>query len=847
MSTLYCSRIKTLLQIKQEREERWQRLRKTMSKWFFIVGLLTTLLAFSCTEERSIADDGNVDRTMLTLGMTRASQPIINNTRVYLFDGEGVNAGQFNSKVPDVAYEDNHLSMSVAAGMWNLALVSADVDIDGKLISPVRGHALNTLKMWETNSSGGELSSMPELRTAYINGQQIVAGQDNMVSDALLSRNVALIKVVIADAGGLDIHGEHTFELTGVPTTLDWAGGLFPNKNNPAISSEPMKDTFVVSDNPALTGHQVSDTLRFIIPAHKGSDYLSPHPADTTTHNLTFTVDLACEGGKRFTKTNVVIPRVPRVNGILLVRLMVGGKLNVSTEILDWQDVLVNADLSQTHLYTDKASIGLAYRDTLHINTNAESYTVTKAPDATWITSVKKLDNNAVEITADVESYVDNHPRTSYITLTANNVTKKIPVTQRPDRGTIKVDKHELIFCPVSHIKRTLQVTSVGGDWIFMSNSPKATPNKQGGTRGSTSVDFTRTSTASPDDFETCYGDGQIVVKNKITLDTDTISLINCYIHMDEGVINASAPTGTAQSAITRSEDVTVYGGNRNIIFYSTTSSWIYDPSWNPQTQVLTMTTDRDPYDEARDGTMTFYHADCPDYMVTARVHQDIIVTIPAFDFFVVKFTWKGNDVDIAAEFCGNHVNGLGNNSTYDKHPVGWSLGQRVTYDGKEILKWGGDATQGQGETAFFNAPVLEGDAKSPRKIKLDIYATWYTSGRAPDTMTFTMFAYKGGSMVQSGTNFNNVGGQTLYEQGHTVMITTTKGSGSYANGGYTKVATITYDRIKHSATINLWAASATNIRSAHSAVTPLQPEEKPYWLPTIVNTYSNDYKGERK
>lgn len=845
MNTLYYPRIKTLFQIKLEREERWQRLRGRMGKWLFIIGLLSSLLVCSCTEERTIANSASMDGTTLILGMTRASQPVINHTQVYLFEGEGENAGQFNSKVPDVNQEDNRLTMSVGAGRWNLALISADVDIRGKLISPVRGHALNTLKMWETGSDGGELPSMPELRTAYIKGQQVVAGQNNIVPDALLSRNVALVKVVIADAGGLDIHGEHKFELTGVPTTLDWNGGLYPDKNNPVVSSDPMKGTFTVNNSPALTGHQVSDTLCFVIPAHKGVDYLSSYPADTTTHNLTFTLDLACDDGSRFTKANVAIPRVPRTNGILLVRLMVGGKLNVSAEILDWQDREVNVDLSQTQLYTDKASIGLSYKDTLHVNTNAESYTLGKAPDATWITSVKKLDGNAVEITADVETYVDNHPRTSYITLTANNVTKKIPVTQRPDKGTIEVDKHELIFCPVSHTKRSLQVTSIGGDWMFLGNSTKATPNIQGGTKGKTSVDFTRTSTVRPDDFETYYGDGKIVVKNKLTLDTDTISLINCYIHMDENLINAIAPTGLAQTAITNSQDITVFGGNRNILFDSS-SSWIHDFSWNPQTQILTMTTDRDPADEARDGTLTFHHAVCPDYQVTAKVHQDIIVTIPAFDFFVVKFTWNGNDVDIAAEFSGNHVDG-GNKVTYDKHPVGWSLGQSVTYNGKELLKWGGDATQGQGETAFFNTPVLEGDINSPRKIKLDIYATWYTSGRAPDTMTFTMYAYKGGTMVQSGTNFNNQGGETLYQKGHTVMITTTRGVSAYANGGYTRVATVTYDRIKHSATINLWASSANNIRSRRSDVTPLRPQEKPYWMPTIVNTYSNDYKGERK
>lgn len=823
--------------------------KRTMTGKRIYTGLMGLLLflAFACTDDRE-SPGGTNGNPSLVFRMTRASADIINNTQVYLFDGDGATAGQFRQKVPDVTYAADRLTMPVAAGTWDITLVSADGDVNSGLIQPVRGQARSSLKMWETRSVGGSLPSMPELRTAYITGQQVIAGQDNVASEtALLSRNVALVKVVIADAGGLDINGTHTMKLTNVPTTLNWEGGLYPNKNNPTVSAEPMTGTFTIHNNTAMAGHQYSDTLRFIVPAHKGTDYLNALPTDTTTSHLKLSVDLASEGGTRFEKTDVVIPRVPRVNGILLVRIFLGGKLDVSTEILNWQDTQLEADLSQTQLYTDKASVGLAFKDTIHVNTNAREYTVEKAPEATWITSVKKLDGNAVEITADLDSYVDNHPRTSYITIKANNVTKKIPVTQRPDRGTIKVSEHKLIFCPKVHEKRSVEVKSIGGDWIFLGSSPKATSDIQNGVKGNTTVNFTRTSTIKPDDFDTCYGDGQIVVKNKTTLDTDTISLVNCYIHMDDGVINAVAPTGTAQTAVTNSQDVTVFGGSRNILFDSW-ESWIHnDLSWNPSTQVLTMTTDREPSDEARDGSLIFHHADCSDYQVTAKVHQDVIVTIPAFDFFVVKFTWVNNDVDVAVEFSGNDVSGNGNNnSSYDKYPVGWSFTNSVRYNNQELLRWGGDATGGQGETAFFNAPVLEGDVNSPRKIKLDVYATWFTPGRAPDKMTFTMSAYKGGTMVQNGTNFDNQGGETLYQQGHTVMITTTKGKETYATGGYTKVATITYDRIKHSATVNVWASSAST-RSSRSVRVPFRPEEKPLWAPVVVNTYSDNYQGERR
>lgn len=61
--------------------------------------------------------------------------------------------------------------------------------------------------------------------------------------------------------------------------------------------------------------------------------------------------------------------------------------------------------------------------------------------------------------------------------------------------------------------------------------------------------------------------------------------------------------------------------------------------------------------------------------------------------------------------------------------------------------------------------------------------------------------------MNHVGTNFVNVGGELLYDEAHTVMITTTRGVGSYATGGYTRVATITYDRVKHSAKVQIWAA----------------------------------------
>lgn len=58
-----------------------------------------------------------------------------------------------------------------------------------------------------------------------------------------------------------------------------------------------------------------------------------------------------------------------------------------------WEDVELNADLSQTQLYTDKASVGLSHKDTLYVNTNALDFTV-DYPTGGWITSVRKIADN---------------------------------------------------------------------------------------------------------------------------------------------------------------------------------------------------------------------------------------------------------------------------------------------------------------------------------------------------------------------------------------------------------------------------------------------------------------------
>lgn len=780
---------------------------KYLNKCLYL--LLILFIAGCNTGDKEVISDIEANNN-LSFYSEMSNAQLMNTTEVYLFDGDGTNSGQFKKKVTAIQRSENRLSMSVDEGLWDIALVATEQEEDlSRIISPIRGQNREDLEMWVTQPQGGILPSMPDLFSSNIERQPIVS---NQVAEATtrLRRNTAMVRVQVVQAKGLELNGESVIELNKVPTTLNWKGGLYPNKANPAISAVPMKGNFTFtnkSDNPKL---QESNRVEFLIPGHTGSDYLSPAPTDTTTHKLTLSVDLAANGGTRFIKKNVEIPRVPRANGILDVKLTMEADLKVTATVLPWVDEELDADLSTAKLVLSKASIGLSYKDTLFVNTNMNDFTVTKDESAPWL-SVEKSDAlKAVIVTADLNSYRLGEPRSSYLIVKTGNITKRVPITQRPDTGTLSVDREKLTFCPNSHVKEVLKVTSKGGSWSVIKTSNKATSNINTANEGTSNVTFTRASTTKEADFDKYYGDDFITIKNNRTLETLNVQLQNCFIYIDNNEIMAQAPTGTAQSSVTRSQDVKVYGGTKVIKDFVTLNNWMYSFSWNPTTQILEMTTDREPDDEAREGKLTFIHAECPDYKVTATVIQDIIVTIPEFDFFVVKFTWDTRDVDIAAEFVGNSLTSPGsNNSTYDKRPVGWSKDSQVVYKGQNLLQWGGDARGGEGETVFFNAPLFEGDESSPRKIKLDVYATWYSSGMAPRPMNFTMYAYKGGTMQKSGTNFNNVGGRSLYNKTHRVMITTNGGNNNYDRGGYTKVATITYDRVKHSASIRLWAGQA--------------------------------------
>lgn len=185
----------------------------------------------------------------------------------------------------------------------------------------------------------------------------------------------------------------------------------------------------------------------------------------------------------------------------------------------------------------------------------------------------------------------------------------------------------------------------------------------------------------------------------------------------------------------------------------------------------------------------------------SVRITQEAgeqVVTIPEFDFLVLRYGWEdqdGSDFDTATGFTNTGISGV------DNKYVGWSknfttTSQRVG----DYLIYGGDNMQSGLEAAMIKMkPLLaaSGLNENEKTIKADIYGNWYGSrGRGNVVVSFT--AYLGGEMIKQGFNFINEGGEEVYSDSISTNVAA-HGETNYQNitGLYSKIGTMYYDKEK--------------------------------------------------
>lgn len=823
-------------------------------------------LLISCRDDGAIEAPAHADVTLNISDLTRVD---VANTQVWVFESASPN--NFNHRVAAIQRPaPGRLSMEMPEGTWDMVLLATPDGTGGleQVMPPAIGQPRAGQKMLEIKPAGNVLAPAPELAMGVIDNQRVDPHTVNEANQSPvdLVRNVAKVRVTISNPKDYNLNAQQRVSLGNIPSTIDWNGKLWPDKDNPAHSATArMEGVFSISDVPGGGGAQTCNWVEFVIPANREES-----AADISTHLIDLQVNLDF-GGKTYNSPVKTIEVAPRANRVLEITLTVGAELHVSSDILPWTNENAgDAEISnpESTLRVSKTSLTMApLSDNLLATATSTGLNgpvavrPTVVPGARWLDDTDWNDNwngNILTLYGNPDSY-DGVERISYVDLAVDNFHKRIPVSQEHiGSGAISATPLTIIMSPENTTASVNINTTGGARWRvsrdFLTQYNDATNTGKLANATLTGLDGANNETISlvrkdfPGGFDNgeygIFADQTLRVHNRETLEVVHIAVHNIY--MTSSDIGLEIPAVEA-SATRLSDAIEVYGGTGRFTI-SDLPEWIESATCVANTNPATMAQHpwlaqfvvlREPQgEEWQSSTITVTSYDDPDYSIEVCVEPDLIATIPAFSFFVVKYTWASGDVDIAAAF--NY-----NNAPFDGKPVGY--GPNMTHlartDGSwyifntvggyyktntqstpsgvyantpkysdatvanALIVWGGDATGGQGETVFFNAPKIDGNNNLPRKLRLEFWAHWYTSGQAGRPVTLTYYAYGEGQMIQNQTNFNYSGGNQnyIYSDTKTVSIDiqtqTAATMANYNNGTkMTLACTIIYDRVMHTA-----------------------------------------------
>lgn len=323
-----------------------------------------------------------------------SGEELISDMRVMAFSKGG--SVPFSHEVPVLTRTGNTLRSNMRTGDWELVLASAQ---GAALTSPTIAQPMAEQKMYEyipSKDADGYLdhAGAAELFTRRMDNIETIVADGIHTASTALSRNVAMVKVSFDKTPGIDLVGVHTVELGNVPSTISWAGGLLPNKDNPAVLA-PLKRKLKFTPDTAEPSLSASDEVVFIIPAHRGRDFwsadgLSVHsnPTDTTTRKLTISVRLKLSSGTEFVSTKE-IPVVARCNGILHAQLKINKTdVDIHTSVKPWDTETVDGDLQMPYLNVERieAEVFGKFPTRLHFWTNQPLHSIYVAREGAEVT-----------------------------------------------------------------------------------------------------------------------------------------------------------------------------------------------------------------------------------------------------------------------------------------------------------------------------------------------------------------------------------------------------------------------------------------------------------------------------
>jgi hypothetical protein len=449
--------------------------------------------------------------------------------------------------------------------------------------------------------------------------------------------------------------------------------------------------------------------------------------------------------------------------------------LSYPMNILDISGVTLSGSTANLTSETGKLNTGTALKQALNFK-SFNSHNVTSTPRTVF---------NGGKSSSSVELGIrsitfDGYPPVTNLTAAFDKKLEKgisytLKVTFRSHRF-ITAEPDSIILSPGVSKQITIDSSS---DWNIPGGDPdNASLSTNSGPAGTSVLTLTGGNSA--------FGKRTFTISNA-TGDEAVVTVDNFFIKPEKLYI------ANAQSNINTGEyDISVFGGSAQCAVVDS-STWISSATILPNGR-LQFTAGYNNSLISRVGFITLAHADDPDYQVTFEVIQDNNI-MPAFDYLAVKITWKERDADMVIEFWDPDFStnnpGLNLPSFYNNlypipstskgsRAVGYMLATHLDIAGTpynfdltnttrypkynttqlrdNLIFWGGDAYDGQGEMVFVNAKKLNPEDplndKSgwPRYVYLQVYAAWNAfESQIPlqNTITMEISTYSGGVMRQ--------------------------------------------------------------------------------------------------
>lgn len=755
-------------------------------KYINQVLLFILLVLSSCVSEQSELDMHGQNDGLFKLELQSnfisdlSTKKIIDDTRLFLFKNDG---SLFEHEILNLNKSDQSISCKIKEGNWSLSIVSFENNHLIQSANKELSASKSTLYEYRPRINDNNKSSdAEEIFTSFVKLPQITKDVNTQVS-ASIARNVSKIEINLNNIiGDIDLNSSDNFVyLHEVPAKISYDGNLLPNAITPDTLRSPLQAPLnIIQDGNKL----YADKISFVIPGNK-ADILGEN---VITHKMMLSVQLKKKDGTIY-KSHKEIPLPAKCNEILLLNVAVNAGLDISAVIHPWIEENHDIAISQGNLIVSKTKVEMSNTDNVFVQSNSP-FILDIGHTDDWLQVIKTSDSQ-IHLKADVESYSGNRVTRFYIE--TNRVRKEITVEQRPEKNTISVSPKRLILSPV-HPSKEFNLTS-DGTWKLQNQLSKVLISQTSGSAGLNKIRIDR--------HDRNYGDESCTIRNINSLEDVHVELSNLFMTAPE-VIEFGGNGGTQIIPID------CFGG-RAFANVSTTTDFI-EVSLTPDNEVK-VTVQASPIEMSRRGSIVISHADDPEYKIEIPVIQkeNIIVTIPEFEYLTYRYFWTssdGRDLDTGTELINTGLIDRSSGQSVDNAPVGWSMkGNNIT-DVKNYLKWGGDNTQSGNECTFIDMEALlsaQNYPLLPRFIEARIYAAWYGEKRNGN-ITFEIVAYKGGRMIKDGYNFVNQGGVEVYKETHHKYIPAKGGSNNAASykTNYTYVCKIIYDKIKHSAQVEI-------------------------------------------